>query len=42
MVQLWIVMTLVIAFAKTDLVAVNVISVKMDSQVTNAMNANLT
>ena len=34
-------MTLVIAFAKMDLMAVNVISVKKDSQATNAMNANL-
>ena len=41
MVQLWIVMTLVIAFAKMDLMVVNVISVKKDSQATNVMNANL-
>ena len=34
-------MTLVIVFANTDLMAVNVISVKKDSQATNAMNANL-
>ena len=40
MVQLWIVMTLVIVFANTDLMAVNVISVKKDSQATNVMNAN--
>ena len=40
MVQLWIVTTLVIAFAKMDLMAVNVIGVKKDSQATNVMNAN--
>ena len=34
-------MTLVIAFAKTDLMAVNVIGVKQDSQATNVMNVNL-
>ena len=34
-------MTLEIVFAKTDLMAVNVISVKKDSQAINAMNANL-
>ena len=33
-------MTLVIVFANTDLMAVNVISVKKDSQATNVMNAN--
>ena len=34
-------MTLVIVFANTDIMAVNVISVKKDSQATNVMNANL-
>ena len=33
-------MTLAIAFAKTDLMAVNVIGVKKDSQATNVMNVN--
>ena len=39
MVQLRTVMKMVIVFANTDLVAVNVISVKKDSQATNVMNA---
>ena len=34
-------MKMVIVFANTDLMAVNVMSVKKDSQATNAMNANL-
>ena len=33
-------MKMVIVFANTDLMAVNAISVKKDSQATNAMNAN--
>ena len=33
-------MTLVIVFANTDIMAVNVIGVKKDSQATNVMNAN--
>ena len=40
MVQFWTVMKMVIVFANTDLVAVNVISVKKDSQATHVMNAN--
>ena len=41
MVQLRIVMTMATAFANMDLMAVNVISVKKDSQATNVMNVNL-
>ena len=40
MVQLWTVMKMVIVFANTDLMAVNAISVKKDSQATIATNAN--
>ena len=36
----WIVMTMEIAFANTDLMVVNVISVKRDSQAANVTNAN--
>ena len=36
----WIVITMAIAFANTDLMVVNVISVKRDSQAVNVMNAN--
>ena len=40
MAQFWIAMTMGIAFVNTDLVAVNVISVKRDSQAACVMNAN--
>ena len=40
MVQLWTVMKMVIVFANTDLMALTVINVKMDSQATNVINAN--
>ena len=40
MVQLWIVMTLAIAFVNLDSQAANVISVKRDSQAANVMNVN--
>ena len=36
----WIVITMAIAFANTDLMVVNVISVKRDSQAANVTNAN--
>ena len=36
----WIVITMAIAFANTDLMVVNVICVKRDSQAANVMNAN--
>ena len=40
MVQLWIVMTMVIAFVNLDSLAANAIFVKRDSQAANVMNVN--
>ena len=40
--QLWIVMTMAIAFANMDFMVVSVISVKKDSRAANVINANRT
>ena len=40
MVQLWTVMTMAIAFANSDMRAVNVISVKRDFREANVMNVS--